>query len=144
MLTLTAEQYAFLETMRIGHLGTANAMGEPHVVPVCYTVLDDAAYILIDCKKKRFDEPDKLQRVINIQTNPCVCLTVDRYDEDWSQLGFVMIHGAASLLKEGQDYDTALSALVQRYPQYREQQLDGRPMISIQIQKVWGWGLVSG
>jgi hypothetical protein len=70
-------------------------------------------------------------------------LTVDRYDEDWSRLGFVMIRGVASLQKEGREYEAALSALVQRYPQYRQQQLDGRPMICIRIRRVSSWGLLA-
>lgn len=140
MVALTSEQRAFLESARVGHLGTADGQGQPHVVPVCYTIVGNAAYILIDRKQKQFDEPTKLKRMINIQTNPRVCLTVDRYDEDWSRLGFVMIRGTAHLLSDGPEYETALSALKERYPKYREQQLGGRPMISIYIQRLSSWG----
>lgn len=144
MVTPSPEQRTFLETARVGHLGTANKLGEPHVVPVCYALLDDAAYILIDRKKKRFDEPGKLKRVANILENPSVCLTVDRYAEDWSRLGFVMIRGTARLLSEGEEYEAAFNALVARYSQYRERQIEGRPMIAIGIRKISSWGVLSG
>lgn len=142
MAIFNSQELAFLQAGRAGHLGTADRQGEPHVVPVCYAILDTAAYILIDRKTKRFNEPGKLKRVANILANPSVCLTVDRYDEDWSRLAFVMMRGTALLIDSGQEYEAAFDALVVRYPQYREQQLGGRPVIAIQIQTVSSWGLL--
>ncbi|MET0658955.1 MAG: TIGR03668 family PPOX class F420-dependent oxidoreductase [Steroidobacteraceae bacterium] len=142
MATLNTRELAFVQTARIGHLGTADGAGEPHVVPVCYAILAGAAHILIDRKPKRFDDPHKLKRVANIAAHPRACLTVDRYDEDWSRLAFVMMRGAAMLVDEGEEYEAAVRSLQLRYPQYREQRLEGRPVIALRIETVTSWGVL--
>jgi nitroimidazol reductase NimA-like FMN-containing flavoprotein (pyridoxamine 5'-phosphate oxidase superfamily) len=35
---LTEAQAAFLHDQRVGRLATADARGNPHVVPVCFTI----------------------------------------------------------------------------------------------------------
>jgi PPOX class probable F420-dependent enzyme len=140
MAILNSPELTFLQAARIGHLGTADANGEPHVVPVCYAIVGEAAYVLIDRKPKRIEDPRKLKRVENILANPRACLTVDRYDEDWSRLAFVMMRGRASVLTEGDRHEAAFRALVGRYRQYRNQSLSGRPMIEITIESVSSWG----
>lgn len=142
MATLSTRELAFVQAARVGHLGTADSTGEPHVVPVCYAVLGETAYILIDRKPKRSGDPYKLKRVTNILANSSSCLTVDRYDEDWSRLAFVMMRGPAMLVDHGEEYDAAVRTLELRYPQYAEQQLGGRPVIAIRIQTVSSWGLL--
>ena len=142
MATLSTRELAFVQSARVGHLGTADSTGEPHVVPVCYAVLGETAYILIDRKPKRSGDPYKLKRVTNILANSSSCLTVDRYDEDWSRLAFVMMRGPAMLVDHGEEYDAAVRTLELRYPQYEEQQLGGRPVIAIRIQTVSSWGLL--
>src|SRR5262245_7764627 len=111
MAIFTAQQIAFVRTARVGHLGTADSTGEPHVVPVCYVLLCGSAYILIDRKPKRSDDPYKLKRMDNLLANPRACLTVDRYEEDWSRLAFVMMRGATVLVEQGEEYDAAVKAL---------------------------------
>ena len=96
---LTDAQYRFLETSRVGRLATADAKGVPHLVPVCYAVMGDSAYITVDEKPKRTDIP--LKRIRNILENPAVALTVDRWDEDWSRLAWVMLRGQAEVLEAG-------------------------------------------
>ena len=53
-------------------------------------------YITIDQKPKTTFTA--LKRLRNIAENPAVALVVDRYDEDWSLLGWVMLHGRAEIL----------------------------------------------
>ena len=36
-----------------------------------------------------------MKRLRNIAENPAVALVVDRYDEDWARLGWVMLRGPA-------------------------------------------------
>ena len=42
-----------MTAQRVGRLATADARGNPHVVPVCFALTDDTLYITIDEKPKR-------------------------------------------------------------------------------------------
>src|ERR1043166_961658 len=101
---LSERQRRFLDRGRVGHLATADAGGAPHLVPVCYAVairVDGGAslYITIDEKPKRRDRP--LKRLRNIIENPRAAFVVDRWDEDWRRLGWVMLRGPAEILENG-------------------------------------------
>jgi PPOX class probable F420-dependent enzyme len=135
---LTEAQRGFLNAARVGHLATADAAGAPHLVPVCFCLLDDSIYISIDEKPKRTDRP--LKRLRNILANPAVALTVDRWDEDWSRLAWVMLRGTAQILDSGAEHDAAQAALRERYPQYRTMDLAPLPVIAIRIGSVLSWG----
>ena len=138
----TDAQYRFLEISRVGRLATADAKGVPHLVPVCYAVMGDSAYITVDEKPKRTDIP--LKRIRNIQENPAVALTVDRWDEDWSKLAWVMLRGRAEVLDAGDEHDRAQMRLRERYPQYRTMDIEGLPVIAIRISRISGWGTLAG
>ena len=138
---LSEDQRRFLESRRAGHLATADASGAPHVVPVCFAVGEDAAYITVDQKPK--GDPRALKRLRNIADNPAVALVADRYDEDWSRLGWVMLRGRAEILEGGAEHDMAQKLLRVRYPQYRRMQLAGLPVIAIRIERVASWGDLS-
>ena len=77
---LTDAQRRFLDRARVAHLATADRDGAPHLVPVCFCLDGNSLYITIDEKPKRTDVP--LKRIRNIQENPSVAVTVDRWDED--------------------------------------------------------------
>ena len=138
---LTDAQYRFLETSRVGRLATADARGVPHLVPVCYAIDGMSAYITVDEKPKRTDIP--LKRLRNIQENPAIALTVDRWDEDWSRLAWVMLRGNAAILNAGAEHDAAQYRLRGRYPQYRSMDIAPLPVIAIRITRVLSWGDLS-
>jgi PPOX class probable F420-dependent enzyme len=75
---LNDAQRRFLERARVAHLATANRHGVPHLIPVCFGVAGLSLYITVDEKPKRTDLP--LKRIRNIQENPAVAVTVDRWD----------------------------------------------------------------
>jgi PPOX class probable F420-dependent enzyme len=135
---LTDAQRQFLDRSRVAHLATADASGVPHLVPVCFCLLGASAYITIDEKPKRQDRP--LKRIRNIQENPAVALTVDRWDEDWSRLAWVMLRGTAEILPSGEEHDAAQAELRARYPQYRAMALETLPVIAIRIRQALSWG----
>jgi PPOX class probable F420-dependent enzyme len=138
-LVLTSEQIAFLNHQRVGHLATVSEDGQPHAVPICYTLLDGLLYTPIDEKPKRGD-PASLRRLRNIAANPRVCLTVDHYEEDWSRLAWLQVRGVASLVEGAEERARAISALRGRYAQYREMDLESRPVVRITPRRVVGWG----
>jgi len=92
---LTERQRNFLDRGRVGHLATADAGGAPHVIPVCYALAENTLYVTIDEKPKRQDRP--LKRLRNILENPQTAFVVDRWDEDWRRLGWVMLRGRAEI-----------------------------------------------
>ncbi len=129
----------FLETARRGHLATADALAQPLVVPVCYALVDDLIYVPLDAKRKSVP-PTSLRRVKNILENPHLCLVVDRWDEDWSNLAHVIIWGMGILTDSPEEKAQALPELRRRYPQYRSMALEGNPLVRIMPYRVKVWG----
>ena len=135
-------QRGFVETMRVARLATADSNGVPHVVPVCYAMVGDSLYVTVDEKPTRSDAR-AMKRLRNIAENANVAVVVDRYDEDWSRLAWVMLRGRAEILDHGDEHDRAQAALRDRYPQYREMRLEPLPVIALRIDRVAAWGALS-
>lgn len=89
----------------------------------------------IDGKPKSTQE---LQRIKDIQANPNICFTVDRWDEDWSRLAWLQARGTASVLVRGPEVDKARAALTSKYAQYVDTPLEG-PVIRIDVERWVGW-----
>jgi PPOX class probable F420-dependent enzyme len=131
----------FLVKQFVAHLATADGDGVPHVVPVCFTILENTVYIAIDQKPKSGD-PRALKRIQNIAANPSVALTVDHYEDDWQQLAWVMLRGTAEILESGDEREAAHTLLRQRYKQYEGMDFLGLPMIAIRIARTSSWGQI--
>jgi PPOX class probable F420-dependent enzyme len=137
-----------LETERRGVLVTLDDGGRPRPTPFCYAVSEaDGRLVIhtpIDEKPKGTTVPDELPRVLDIRARAAVTVLVDHWDEDWSRLAWVLLHGTASELSPGDpatadERARAGSALRERYPQYIGHDLESRPMIRIDIDSVRGW-----
>jgi PPOX class probable F420-dependent enzyme len=137
---LSDRERTFLDQQRVGHLATADAHAAPHVVPVCFAVARDTLYITVDEKPKR---GASLKRVRNMLENPAAAFITDRYDEDWSRLGWVMLRGRAEILYAGQEHDAAQSLLRARYAQLAAMQIAALPVIALRIERVTSWGNLS-
>ena len=148
MAILSQPARDFLARQRVGRLATADRHAAPHVVPVCYAVADDTLYITIDEKPKRaaaegasaLKRARPLKRLANIAENPTVAVVVDRWDEDWTRLGWIMLRGAAEILADGAEHDAAQALLVARYPQYAAMRLADLPVIAVRIARATSWG----
>jgi len=138
---LSQRQHRFLDRGRVGHLATADATGAPHLIPVCYALEGATLYITVDEKPKRRDRP--LKRVRNLLENPRAAFIVDRWDEDWTRLGWVMLRGRAEILYDGPEHDMAQALLAQRYPQYRAMRIAGLPVIALRVARATDWGNLS-
>jgi len=128
-----------LRSARIAHLATADAVGQPLVIPICFVFDGNYFYSPIDEKPKRI-APRKLKRLRNIEKNPRVSLVIDRWDEDWRKLAYILVTGKARVVLSGQRHRKAVSLLRRKYRQYRSMAIDQRPMIVIRplVVKVWG------
>ncbi len=136
----TENEIAFIHRLRVGRLATADEHGSPHIVPVCYAFDGLCFYIALDEKPKRV-EVTQLRRVRNIEARHEASLLLDQYDDDWSQLGYILIHGKAELIRgEHEQHKKALVLLRERYVQYRAMALEQYPMIVITPDKITAWG----
>jgi PPOX class probable F420-dependent enzyme len=129
---------AFVAAHRVARLATADAAGRPHVVPICYALIRDTVYFTIDEKPKK--KPTALKRLANLSANPQAALVVDRYDEDWAKLGWVMVQGPADILAAGAEHDAAQTALRERYPQLAAMRIEALPVVAVRTQHVSSWG----
>ena len=138
--TFTEAEAAFVRAQRVARLATADADGNPHVIPVCYAFDGARFYTPLDEKPKRV-AGSKLRRVRNIEARPEVALVIDRYDDDWSRLGYVLVRGQAALLSaETATHAHALELLRERYIQYRTMALEKYVVIVITPSHVTSWG----
>lgn len=139
---LSEREREFLAGRRVAYLATADRGAAPHVVPVCFVVAGETLYITIDEKPKRV-AGRALKRIRNIAENPAVAVVVDRYDEDWTRLGWVMLHGRAEILAEGTEHDAAQALLRSRYTQLASMQIARLSVIAVRIERTTSWGNLS-
>ena len=139
---LSESELDFLAHYRVAHLATADRGAIPHVVPVCFVLVEGTLYVAIDEKPKR-RPGTPLKRLRNIAENPAVAVVVDRYDEDWSRLGWVMLRGRAEILTRGAEHQTAQRLVRARYPQLQSMRIAELPVVAIRIERTASWGNLS-
>jgi PPOX class probable F420-dependent enzyme len=135
-------QQRFLDTLRVARLATADAHGVPHVVPVCFAIADGTLYVTIDEKPKR-QVGAPLKRLRNIAENPTVAILADRYDEDWTRLGWIMLQGRAEILSGGTEHARAQALLRARYRQLGDMDIERLSVIAVRLERVMSWGDLS-
>jgi coenzyme F420-0:L-glutamate ligase/coenzyme F420-1:gamma-L-glutamate ligase len=132
---------AFVSLARVARLATATPEGLPHAVPICYWFDGSNFYFVIDEKPKR-QRGLQLKRMRNIVANAQIALLIDHYEEDWSQLAYVLVAGRAQIVEEQEEYMEALRNLRDRYPQYRVMALSRETNLMVRIEplRVHAWG----
>ena len=136
---LNGRQERFIRSARVGRLASASERGQPHLIPVCFELIDGAVYVALDSKPKSVD-PMRLKRVRNILRNPMVSFLVDTYDEDWSRLGYVLVTADAALCDSETERRIAVAGLRTKYSQYLEMLDDDALVIRIVPTAVASWG----
>lgn len=102
----------FIDYARVCRLATADASGQPHVVPVCPILVDGKLYIASGEGKK----------VRNARENPKVSLAFDDYVEDWSSLRGVVVFGEITrIIEGGEEFPPLRDAFYAKFPQYEPQ-----------------------
>ena len=134
----TEAELDFLNRTRVGRLATADAAGQPHVIPVVFATDGRRLYTPLDAKPKRV-APGQLKRVRNLTENPKVAFVVDDYDEDWTQLAWVLVNGTGNVVEKGEAHTTGVRLLEKKYPQYERMPLKDRPLIVITPSHVTSW-----
>ena len=139
MPSLSSAARELLATARVAHLATADQYARPHNVPIVFVWREGILYAPLDRKPKRDDDWHALRRVRNIETNGRVAIVVDRYDEDWSRLAWVLLEGVATILETGEERDSAAAVLTEKYAQYETLSLEGRPIVRVEIERASEW-----
>ena len=139
MNDLDADSRALLEAARVAHLATADQYARPHAVPIVFVIDGDRLFFPLDRKPKREDDWHVLRRVRNLETNGRVSIVVDRYDEDWTKLAWVLLEGVATILETGGERAAAAARLAAKYAQYQGGGLDGRPVVRVVIERAVQW-----
>jgi PPOX class probable F420-dependent enzyme len=125
-----------LERSRVGRLGLLDDTGAPRVQPITYAVSGATLVTAIDHKRKQV-EGERLARVRWLRADPRAALTVDRYDDDWSQLEWVQALGRISVL-DVDDAPAPLAALMARYEEYRTRPPAG-PILVLTPERLLWW-----
>ena len=127
-----------LESARVAHLATADNRGRPHVIPICFAFDGREIYSPIDEKPKKLP-PFRLKRIRNIRANPHVAVVIDRYEENWKRLAYVLIVGKATVLLRGARHAKAIRLLRKKYSQYRKMRLEEKPIVCITCVRFTPW-----
>jgi PPOX class probable F420-dependent enzyme len=118
---------------KVARLATADAKGQPHVVPIAFALEDDRVYSAVDAKPKRTTE---LRRLANVGENPAVALLADHYEDDWDELWWVRADGRGRVLDPGCDEARRATVLLSaRYPQQR----GAGAVLAVDVARWIGW-----
>ncbi|MCX2933192.1 TIGR03668 family PPOX class F420-dependent oxidoreductase [Mycobacterium sp. CVI_P3] len=120
---------------KVARLATFTPDGPPHLVPIVFAVAASVVYTAVDGKPK---SSHRLRRLANIEANPRVCILVDHYDDDWSQLWWIRADGIATIHHDGSMCDRGRALLRAKYPQYQSVRLDG-PVITVDVDRWSSW-----
>jgi PPOX class probable F420-dependent enzyme len=129
-----------VESARVARLATVDAEGAPHLVPICFVLLDDVLsgavlYSAVDHKPKR---GSRLRRFDNIRATGRASVLVDAYAEDWSSLWWVRLDGAARVVDDPAEAARAIAALTGRYEQYTDRP-PHEPVLAVTATRWTGW-----
>ncbi len=107
-----------LATARVARLGTHDGSGALRLVPICFALVDGTLVSAVDHKPKRTGQ---LRRLDDLTATGTATVLIDHYDEDWTQLWWIRLRGAARVVDPEEDLTTrALEALITKYHQYRQ------------------------
>lgn len=118
----------------MGRLGFVDGDEHPRVLPVTYALSGGSMWSAIDRKPKSSREPARLR---HLRRRPRAALTVDRYDDDWSELAWVQMLGDVEIVETG-DAPEALDALCAKYEPYRDSAPPG-PLIRLRPRRALSW-----
>ena len=120
-----------IEEARVAHLGLLDEDGHPRVQPITFARVGGSLFLAIDDKPKR-RTPARIER---LRSDPRATVTIDRYDDDWTQLAWVQVLATATI---HDTHDAAMQALRDRYEAYRLKAPPG-PLIEFTPVRVLCW-----
>lgn len=120
---------------RVAVLGTVDASGAPHLVPITFAVEGDTVWSAVDEKPKR---SPSLRRHANLRSHPAAGLLVQHWDEDWAVLWWVRADGTAILHDAVETVERVRELLQEKYDQYARARISA-PVIEFEVSSWHGW-----
>ena len=137
-MKLNQKTKALIKGAKVARLATVDQKLHLYVVPVVFVFNENSFFIPLDEKIKTVN-PRNLKRVKNIEKNPNVTLLIDKYQNDWKKLFFLMIRGKAKVIDGNNKLlDKIHKLLILKYPQYKKIGI-GNSCITINPTKVTLW-----
>lgn len=109
------KNFSSLLRARRAYLATNGTDGTAEVTPVCFTWAGEAIWIPVESQR----------RLRSAAGANRVTFMVDRWDEDWTKLSWLIAKGTATVLPAGAEAERALDALVSKYQQYLKNPHEG-------------------
>lgn len=127
--------FASLLRARRGYLGTNGPQGAAHVLPVCFTWAGEAIWIAVDPRPESGGALSQRGSSEGLQ----VTFMVDRWDEDWSKVSWLVARGYVTTLEDGDpEAERATAALESKYPQYLQSPHQG-DIVRLDVDEWTGW-----
>jgi PPOX class probable F420-dependent enzyme len=120
---------------RVARVGTIDARGRAHLVPIVFVLDRDTLYSATDAGSR----PAK--RLRNLKADSRVSVVVDDYDEDWSRVWWVRLAGRGRVIEGGPEWDRAQRLLWEKYPQFEDAPADeaAGPVMAVDVEEWSGW-----
>lgn len=108
---------AVLDLMPVAHLALRDLDDAPEVLPIVFAQAAGALWMPIDGKPKRAGA--SLGRLARLERAPKVMLVLDHYADEWADLWWIRLRCDTQIvLGKHPDWDSAVAALADKYPQY--------------------------
>lgn len=134
---------AVLDRMPVARLAVTDDAGIPDVMPIVFARVGRTLFSPIDGKPKK---SGRLARLAHIAQRPAVGIVLDHYAADWRQLWWIRISAIATIaVGHHPHWEAAVSALRDKYPQYRQTPLfTGAPTLIVFESSALRWWAASG
>jgi PPOX class probable F420-dependent enzyme len=139
-----AEMRERVGAARVARLATVGPDGSPHVVPICFALLEDErGDVIVSGTDEKPKTTYTLRRLRNIAERPAASLLVDHYEEEWTRVWWVRVDGRGRVINDEAERERAIGALRAKYPQYEHIGIPGA-VLAIDVDRWVGWAYLEG
>jgi PPOX class probable F420-dependent enzyme len=129
---------------RVGRLATVRPNGDPHLVPICFALLDgDGADVIVSGTDEKPKTTYALRRLRNITEHSGATLLVDHYEEQWERVWWVRVDGRGRVIEDEAERERAVAALRAKYPRYEHIGIPGA-VLALDVDRWRGWAYRDG
>lgn len=135
--------FAVLDRMPVARLAVTDHRNRADAMPIVFARVGDTLFSPIDGKPKKHP---RLARLAHIRANPAVTLVLDHYAADWQALWWIRFEAQAAIaVGSHAQWDAAVAALQQKYPQYATTPLfAGEPTLVVLQRDAIRWWAAAG